>query len=151
MSRRTVSDSARRLAQVFGEFLPAFRRFVDGHMPADGPCSYARVRLLGVLHCGGQQMMSALSSALDVTPRNVTALVDALEADGLVERRAHPTDRRATLIALTSRGKKTCDATLEPQLEAMASLFDSLDPKEQRALLALMEKLSSAIPARPAR
>jgi DNA-binding MarR family transcriptional regulator len=38
-----------------------------------------------------------------VTPRAVTGLVDALVADGLVTREPHPTDRRATLVTLTSR------------------------------------------------
>src|SRR5438477_2588493 len=46
-----------------------------------------------------------LSQALRCTPRNVTDLVDALEAIELVARGPHPTDRRATLVSLTSRGK----------------------------------------------
>jgi DNA-binding MarR family transcriptional regulator len=42
-----------------------------------------------------------LSEALQCSPRNVTGLVDALGSDGLAERGAHPTDRRASLVALT--------------------------------------------------
>ncbi len=45
-----------------------------------------------------------LSQALRVSPRNVTALLDALEAGGYVARGRHPTDRRATLVRLTDRG-----------------------------------------------
>ncbi len=37
----------------------------------------------------------ALADALQVTPRNVTGLVDALADSGFVERAPHPTDRRA--------------------------------------------------------
>jgi DNA-binding MarR family transcriptional regulator len=37
----------------------------------------------------------------------VTGLVDALEAGGFVERRPHPSDRRATLVTLTERGTAT--------------------------------------------
>ena len=47
-----------------------------------------------------------LADALKVTPRNVTALVDALEKTGFVKRTDHPTDRRATIVALTPKGRK---------------------------------------------
>ena len=63
-----------------------------------------RVHLTWVLHHGGPMTQRALADALRVTPRNVTGLVDALEADGFVVRAAHPTDRRATLVTLTERG-----------------------------------------------
>jgi DNA-binding MarR family transcriptional regulator len=50
------------------------------------------------------QRQHVLSQALRCTPRNVTDLVDALEAAGLVSRGPHPTDRRATLVSLTEAG-----------------------------------------------
>jgi DNA-binding MarR family transcriptional regulator len=47
-----------------------------------------------------------LAEALRVTPRNVTTLIDALEETGFAARKDHPTDRRATLIELTAKGRK---------------------------------------------
>ena len=38
--------------------------------------------------------------------RAITGLVDMLVGGGLVTRESHPTDRRATLVTLTARGKK---------------------------------------------
>jgi hypothetical protein len=49
--------------------------------------------------------MTQLSAALDVTARRMTTLVDALAEDGLVERYAHPTDRRSTIVELTDAGR----------------------------------------------
>jgi DNA-binding MarR family transcriptional regulator len=46
-----------------------------------------------------------IAGFLGVTPRNVTGLVDALEAQGLVERVDDPNDRRAVIARLTSEGK----------------------------------------------
>jgi hypothetical protein len=40
-----------------------------------------------------------------VSPRNVTGLVDGLAESGFVTREPHPTDRRATLVALTERAR----------------------------------------------
>ena len=37
----------------------------------------------------------------------MTSLVDALESTGYVERRPHPSDRRAVLVALTAAGQET--------------------------------------------
>jgi DNA-binding MarR family transcriptional regulator len=69
--------------------------------------SYARGRVVAALAVSGPVLMRALSQAVGVTPRTITGLIDALEADGWVERRAHPSDRRATIIALTPAGETT--------------------------------------------
>jgi DNA-binding MarR family transcriptional regulator len=67
----------------------------------------ARTHLLWELHRLGPSTQQTLATALNVTPRNVTGLVDALEAGGFVDRRPHPSDRRATLVTLTELGTKT--------------------------------------------
>jgi DNA-binding MarR family transcriptional regulator len=48
--------------------------------------------------------MSELASLLSVDPPNLTAVVDDLEDAGLVERQAHPTDRRVKLVVATPAG-----------------------------------------------
>lgn len=65
----------------------------------------ARAEVIWLLHHGGPRTQRELSQALKCTPRNVTGLVDALEAAGFVARNAHPTDRRATVVSLTERGR----------------------------------------------
>jgi DNA-binding MarR family transcriptional regulator len=49
--------------------------------------------------------MRELADALDIDPPNATVLVDNMEAEGLVRRRPHPTDRRAKLVEVTRKGK----------------------------------------------
>jgi DNA-binding MarR family transcriptional regulator len=82
----------------------------------------ARARLLRVLDDDGPLVMSELSRALDVTPRAVTGLVDGLEADGFARRTEHPSDRRATLIELTSAGRRFC-RDMHDGLERVAREF----------------------------
>jgi DNA-binding MarR family transcriptional regulator len=67
----------------------------------------SRTHLLWELHRMGPSTQQALAAALKVSPRNVTGLVDALEAAGFVQRGQHPTDRRATLVTLTELGSQT--------------------------------------------
>src|SRR5271156_6123630 len=98
-------------------FSGGFRRWI-GSVGTDG-LSYARLRLLEDLHCQGPQKMRALADELGLTPRNITDAVDALEAEGLVRRTAHPTDRRATLVELTDAGVDTAEKELAPRLSVI--------------------------------
>jgi DNA-binding MarR family transcriptional regulator len=140
----TTSKLSGRLVQAFARFLPGYLRWSHSHPGREG-LSYPRFRLLGVLHCRGPRIMSELSGELGVTARNVTALVDALEAEKLVERRPHPTDRRATVVALTGRGARTCATFWEQNLGAMSELFEELSERDQKELLRLLERLMGGL------
>jgi DNA-binding MarR family transcriptional regulator len=48
-----------------------------------------------------------VAARLGVDRTTMVALVDALEAKGLVERRPHPSDRRKNAVALTDVGRRT--------------------------------------------
>jgi DNA-binding MarR family transcriptional regulator len=97
--------------------------------------------LLGVLHCKGSKIMSGLSDELGVTPRNVTTLVDGLEAEGLVRRVPHATDRRATVVEITPKGAEMAHCVFTSYTEKIAELFRDLPEADQRELLRLMETL----------
>lgn len=69
--------------------------------------------------------MGELAAALGIDPPNATVLVDDLEAQGLVRRRAHPTDRRAKVVEATRRGKtlaKRADDILATPPAALSAL-----------------------------
>ncbi len=59
----------------------------------------SQFRALHVLQHHEALRLSDLSGHLHIAPRSATEVVDALEGRGLVERRADPGDRRATLVA----------------------------------------------------
>jgi DNA-binding MarR family transcriptional regulator len=84
--------------------------------------SGARVRVVWELIHGGPSTQRALAEALRVSPRNITGLVDGLVADGLVRRAPHPTDRRATLVTLTRRGR-TVATDLQAEHREFAELL----------------------------
>ncbi|WAZ26414.1 MarR family transcriptional regulator [Streptomyces cinnabarinus] len=90
-------DRLFELAEVLGAMM---ERGVGEH-----GLTRARAGLLWTLFRDGSMTQRALAARLRVTPRNVTGLLDALEADGLVARAAHPSDRRATLVSLTESGR----------------------------------------------
>lgn len=83
----------------------------------------SRVHLLWVLGETGPTTQQSLAAALDVTPRNVTGLVDGLVASGHVTREAHPGDRRATLVTPTERGVSTIDGLTRSHVDLAQRLF----------------------------
>ncbi len=137
VNRESVAEgSSLRLVDEFAAFGPLYLKWVRSRLQDRG-MTYARMRLLGALHCNGPQIMSSISDELGVTRRNITALVDALEEEGLVRRKPHPTDRRATVIEMTGRGEQTMDRVYDEHRAAVAELFEGLD-EEDRADLTRM-------------
>lgn len=141
-ARRT--DLSRALVQAFGAFGPAYMKWMTAGS-RDRGVTYARLRVLHALKCNGPQIMSGLRDELGVTARSVTALIDALEADGLVRRVPHPSDRRATIIELTTLGQQTLKGRFEAHAERAAELFERLDADDQRHLLRILEDLRGAL------
>ena len=132
------------------EFVLAFDAWMQKASVSNVGESVARLRLLNELHCNGPRKMAELADKLGVTPRNVTALVDALEAQDMVRRSAHPTDRRVTIIEITG-GSGTVERQIEALRAAIADLFSGIDPQDrdafERVLREVRAKLARGIPA----
>lgn len=144
MARPTKHQSSQRVAEVFSLFAPAFLKWQYAGVLVEG-MTYPRMRLIHQLAEDGALTMGQLSERLKVTPRNITVLVDGLEGEGLVRRAAHPTDRRATLVEITDPGREAHRRVYATHADRAAALFDVLTGDEQSTLLALLEKLRSAL------
>jgi len=109
---------------------------------------YEQMRVMQALRCGGPAIMREVGAILAITPRNMTAIVDSLQETGLVVRRPHPGDRRATLLELTPAGDKLAGAALAGQLARMGKIFDELPPGQQQEFYDALIRLTEAM--RPA-
>lgn len=86
----------------------------------------------------GPMTMRDLAERMSCEPSNATFVVDKLERLGLIERRAHPTDRRAKQLVLTSAGNTLRERLLE--LLVRDSPLAGLTPEQQRVLQDLLEQ-----------
>jgi DNA-binding MarR family transcriptional regulator len=107
----------------------------------------ARAALLWELQRSGPSTQHSLSRALRVTPRNITGLVDALEGDGLVARTPHPSDRRATLVALTEKGTALARMMKRDQDHGALYLFEGVTPAELAVFSKVIERLLASLQA----
>lgn len=105
----------------------------------------ARLQLLAALSTEGPQIMQQLATVLGSTPRNVTALVDGLEREGLVARTPHATDRRATVVSLTDAGEELTGSWAADYEARAGAVFAALSARDQRTFLRLLGRLETAL------
>jgi DNA-binding MarR family transcriptional regulator len=101
----------------------------------------ARTEVIWRLHQTGPVTQRELGEALRCTPRNVTGLVDALEAGGLVAPDPHPTDRRAAFVTLTERGRGTASEWQAGYQELAGRLFGGVDATEVAGFVATLDRV----------
>jgi DNA-binding MarR family transcriptional regulator len=100
--------------------------------------------------------MSELSRRLMVTGGNVTGITDMLEAEGLVARVDHPTDRRAYTVKLTAAGRRLFARMAAAHERWIVGLLAGLDAGEQEQVYRLLARLkqhlqaSSEVPSKEA-
>ena len=136
-----MSKSPRhRLVELLWSFTPSFQRWSESLM-TDKNLSPQRLRILASLYERGPRMMSELKEELGVTATNITALVDSLQADGLVVRKPHATDRRATMIELAPKAKFDVPLGCTEYKDRVADLFSELSEPECREFTKTLEKL----------
>ena len=85
--------------------------------------------------------MNELSRLLMVTGGNVTAIVDQLEKEGLVERLDEPADRRAFRIRLPRAGERSFGEMARAHEEWVVELLAGLSRREHEELLKLLAKV----------
>ncbi|MEV5572351.1 MarR family transcriptional regulator [Spirillospora sp. NPDC052269] len=86
----------------------------------------------------GPMTMRDLATRMGCEPSNVTYVADRLEKQGIIERQAHPHDRRAKRLALTEQGTALRERLIGILSEE--SPLSGLSFEEQRALQDLLLK-----------
>ncbi|MGH3679193.1 MAG: MarR family winged helix-turn-helix transcriptional regulator [Natronosporangium sp.] len=113
---------------------------------ADHGLTPARGEVIWLLHRHGQLTQRELSEILECTPRNVTGLVDALEGAGFVTRTKHPTDRRAVLVSLTTRGEALSAGWGTDRDEGTARLFAGTSSADLATFAKVLDRVLAALP-----
>jgi DNA-binding MarR family transcriptional regulator len=99
------------------------------------------------LHALDEPMsMSALAERLGIDASYVTTIADQLEERGLIERQAHPTDRRIKSLELTAEGRRLRERLVD-ELWVEVPLLDALSADERRELSRLLSRAVDAASA----
>lgn len=98
---------------------------------SDHGLSYATAIPLLVLSRQGENVrQGVLADELGIEGPSLVRLIDLLQAEGLVERREDPTDRRAKTLHLTKAGEAKLNETNRVLRRVRASLLKDIAPEE---------------------
>ena len=121
-----VEDQIRqRLRQDFGTTLPRFDLLAQLERHPDG------------------LTMRELSKRLMVTGGNVTGITDQLEAEGLVLRETHPSDRRSFTVKLTPQGRRQFKRMAATHETWIVELFAGWTPAQKAQVYELLAQLKT--------
>jgi DNA-binding MarR family transcriptional regulator len=129
-----VRDLSRAFAQLIRRRIAWYRR-----VAAEMGLSAIQASTLFHMDPERASTMSAVAEAVGCGPSNLTAVVDKLEARGLVRRRAAPDDRRSKIVSMTADGAALRDRFVAG-LSEPAPWMLALPASEQRQLRDLLRK-----------
>jgi DNA-binding MarR family transcriptional regulator len=107
--------------------------------------TFARYEALILLYFSsrGSLPMRVMGERLQLHPTSVTNIVDRLEADDLVQRVPHPTDRRTTLVEITPAGRAAREQATE-SVNAVDFGLQGLTERQTEQLCELLARVRKA-------
>lgn len=127
--------------------LVAFRRaekaisLEEGKYVKDSPLTLTQFAVLEALYNKGDLRIQDLIQKLLSSSGNMTVVIKNMVRDGYITKVVDPSDKRATLVSITSTGKKEIERILEHHYDHIRHIFSVLDPQEIKELTRLLKKL----------
>jgi MarR family transcriptional regulator, transcriptional regulator for hemolysin len=81
-----------------------------------------------------------LADLADIDAMSIVRILDRMEADGWVERRADPQDRRARRLAVTAEARPILDQILEMGTATRTEVLEGLDVQQRDQLVSMLER-----------
>ena len=133
---------SRRLTYLLKRALLDLEDFHRAHLDPLG-IDGRELAVLLLLHAREPESQQQAAARLKVDRTTMVALLDGLEAKGLVARKADDGDRRRNIVALTDAGDKTLGKALRASDRAERQLLGELDEAEQTQLRTLLTRIAA--------
>ncbi len=130
-----VADRLRVVLTRLGRLL---RQRADGLTPS-------QLSALTLVEDHGPLRVSALAALEAVDPSVASRIVASLEEKGWCERRVDPSDRRASVVAVTEAGRRRADEAVSARTLFIAERMATLSAGDRRKLEAGLEVLERLV------
>lgn len=90
-----------------------------------------------------------LAELSELDPMTLVRILDRMEADGWVQRRFDPSDRRAHTLWLTAKVKPVVDHVWQLIQETRAEMLQGLSAEERALLVTLLERVHANLTSLP--
>lgn len=148
MSRAAAVESpateAVRLA--FVELMGAERRLrARDRKCAKGELTQSHIRALFTIDKSGEATAGDLAKAAELSPASVSAMLDHLEADGIVSRRRSDHDRRVVVVTLTDTGRALLEEKRAAWRRRGAEALAGVSDEHLEAAADVMRRMASLL------
>jgi len=130
----------RKLGFLIHDVARLMRRRFDRQAQALG-LTRAQWSVLFHLHRNEGSTQACIAQRMDLQPITLARLIDRLEADGWVERRSHPSDRRAKCLYLTDKVHPILEQMQAISSQVRAEAVAGMNPVDVERLLDMLEAI----------
>lgn len=103
--------------------------------------TYPQCAVMGRILAEPGMTQARLSDILEMQPISVARLIDRMEAAGWVERRPHPTDRRAVCLYHTAKAEPILEKVWVQAAENRAEAARGISEKDKELLLDILKRM----------
>jgi DNA-binding MarR family transcriptional regulator len=142
--RASKGPTSIALMDAFSAFIRAYKtkgRAILSDV-SSGESTPSRVMVVVVLRKSGSLPMGSIAAYVGLPKSNITALVDDLEAEGVLRRKRDEADRRITYVELTAKGRALCAREYDAYERSLSAIFDTLPSSERGPMLSGLERLT---------
>jgi DNA-binding MarR family transcriptional regulator len=93
----------------------------------------------------GPQRLGALASAFGLDPSTITRQVQSLEQADLATRTTDPSDRRASILALTDEGREALERTRDHRRERLNAVLENWPDPDREEFGRLLAKFNDSM------
>ncbi len=134
-------DPSYRLGLRLAEVSRLWRHELDARLRPLGLSTARWVTLVNLSAHPTGMTQNALAIRVGIKGSTLVRQLDLLEADGWVERRDDPRDRRVKLVFLMPKASPALDAIAVVGRRLRAELLDGADEDDVRACIALLDRM----------
>jgi len=119
------------------------RRYVNRFevRAAEIPLNLAQAKALVRLEKNEGVSQARLAELAEVDPMTMVRILDRMEAEGLLERRPDPADRRARCLYLTAKAKPILGEIWRLSDEIRAEIFAGVSQAEREQFMSVLQRL----------
>jgi len=142
MPSRKAKTSAEELTMLLLGVLRSIQIHLKKSRAQDlRPCSPLQIQVLGYLQKHKRPSMKEVADFLSITPPSATSIIDSMVDDGLLKRQLDATDRRATHLCITAKGKSVLKYGFKQITGCMREIFSCLTDTERRQMIKIYKKI----------
>ena len=99
-------------------------------------------QVMGLLLTSPGLMTKELASFFAVQTTTMASILERLSNSGLIQKRAHPTDKRAIAVTLTTAGKTVIEGIRNRDIENCRGVLSELSERRRRTFVEDLERMA---------